>query len=237
MNKEQVITNIELLRSHRIEGKVRYSLLLVRYSLFIFLLSFGKNASAQVQDTIRLRNPSFEWDRPIKNIIPQGWKSCGWRHESPPDVHSQMTTHYKVKHTPQKGKKFLGLVVRSNFTKEAIAQKLVKPLLENKTYQMSLFVSQAEKFISKDSKTRLKANYTTPAIIRIWGINHKCETQELLFESEPISNIEWKKLNIEFSPTKEHRHLMIEAFFSRITDNSYNGHVLLDNISPIIEIN
>ena len=113
-----------------------------------------------------------------------------------------------VEHEPQKGKNFLGLVVRSNFTKEAIAQKLEKPLRKNKTYQLSLYVAQANKFISKDSKTRQKTNYTTPAIIRIWGINEQCETQELLFESEPIYSLDWKKLNIKFSPNQQHNHLM-----------------------------
>lgn len=196
-------------------------------------LFFGKFAIAQ--DTILLQNPSFEWDRPIKNITPQGWKSCGWRHESPPDVHSKMTAHYQVRHFPQKGKNFLGLVVRSNFTKEAIAQKLVKPLLENKNYQMSVYVAKADRFVSKDSQTRKIANYTTPAILRIWGINEHCETQELLFESEPIDNSDWKKLSIQFSPQTQHSHIMLEAFFSKNIDDPYNGHILIDNLSPIVE--
>ena len=198
-------------------------------------LFLGKYASAQ--DTIQLQNPSFEWNRPIKNIVPQGWKSCGWRHESPPDIHSKMTAHYQVRHFPQKGKNFLGLVVRSNFTKEAIAQKLAKPLLEKKTYQMSVYVAQANNFVSKDSKTRKKANYTTPTILRIWGVNDQCETQELLFKSEPIDHPDWKKLNIQFSPNTQHSHIMLEAFFSKKIDDPYNGHILLDNISSIIEIN
>ena len=235
MNTKQGVSNIELSVSSKFEGKIRYSIYLVQCSIFIFIFSFGKNTFAQ--DTIRLQNPSFEWDRPIKNMIPQGWKSCGWRHESPPDVHSNMTRHYYVQHESQKGKNFLGLVVRSNFTKEAIAQKLEKPLRKNKRYQMSLYVAKANKFISKDSKTRQKTNYTTPAIIRIWGINHQCETQELLFESEPINSLNWEKLNIKFSPKQQHNHLMIEAFFSKEKDEAYNGHVLLDNISPIIEMN
>ena len=217
----------------KILNPVKSCIILSSCLLFILLLSFGKNTSAQ--DTIQLQNPSFEWDRPIKNIIPQGWKSCGWRHESPPDVHSKMTAHYYVRHFPQKGKNFLGLVVRSNFTKEAIAQKLVKPLLENKTYQMSVYVATANDFVSKDSKTRQKANYNTPAILRIWGINQLCETQELLFESEPIDHQDWKKLLIQFSPQTQHSHIMLEAFFDKKIDEPYNGHILLDNISPIIE--
>jgi len=234
MNFEQGISNIERCVPSKFEGNIRFSLFLVRNSIFIIFLSFGNTTFAQ--DTIHLQNPSFERDRPIKNIIPQAWKSCGWRHESPPDVHSKMTTHYQVRHHPQKGKNFLGLVVRSNFTKEAIAQKLEQPLKKNKTYQMSLHVAKAEKLISKDSKTRQKSNYTTPAVIRLWGINHKCETQELLFESNPIDSPEWKKLEIEFIPKMQHKHLMIEAFFSKIKDEPYNGHILLDNISLIIEI-
>ena len=130
----------------------------------------------------------------------------------------------------------MGLVVRSNFTKEAIAQKLEQPLKKNKNYQMSLYVAKANKLISKDSKTRQKSNYNSPAVIRLWGVNHKCETEELLFESQPIDSAEWRKLDIEFTPQIQHKHLMIEAFFSKIKDEPYNGHVLLDNISPIIEI-
>lgn len=201
-------------------------------TLFIFFININFTSA---QDVITLRNASFDWDRPIANAIPGAWMTCGNEHETPPDIHSKNTRHYKVNHQPKHGRNYIGLVVRSNFTYESIYQYLKQPLLKDKQYQMEMYVAMSETFRSSDALTGKSALFNQPAVIRIWGIGSKCETLELLYESEPINNTEWKKLTMDFAPKITHEFFMIEAFYDRMIDDPYNGNVLLDGLSEIIE--
>jgi hypothetical protein len=199
----------------------------------LLLLFFGKNTFAQ--DTISLKNASFEWSSAIANTVPSGWKICNKPNETPPDIHSKNTRHYKVKHAPKAGKNFIGLVVRSNFTYESIHQKLKKNLRKGKSYKMQMYAAMSDTFASHDARTTKLASFTTPAIIRIWGVKNKCKTLELLYESPPINSVEWKKLNIALHPRMDHERILIEAFYNKMIAAPYNGNVLLDGLSEIIE--
>ncbi len=201
--------------------------------ILLLFLFFGKNTFAQ--DTISLKNASFEWSSALANSIPSGWEICSRPNETPPDVHSKNTRHYKVNHTPKTGKNFIGLVVRSNFTYESIHQKLKTNLQKGKSYKMQMYVAMSDTFKSHDSKTAQLASFTTPAIVRIWGVKNKCETLELLYESQPINHIEWKKLDIEFIPQMDHDRILIEAFYDKMITDPYNGNILIDGFSEIIE--
>lgn len=196
--------------------------------LFFFITNF-----TFAQDVIKLRNASFDWDNPIANAIPGAWMTCGNEHETPPDIHSKKTRHYKVNHHPKHGKNFIGLVVRSNFTYESIYQYLKQPLQKDKQYEMEMYVAMSETFRSDDAVTGQSALFNQPAIIRIWGIGSKCETLELLYESDPINNTEWNNLTMIFSPKITHKYFMIEAFYDKMIDEPYNGNVLLDGLSKI----
>lgn len=201
--------------------------------IFVFLVLLGK--SAFTQDTISLKNASFEWSSAVANSIPAGWKICSRPSETPPDVHSKNTRHYQVNHAPKKGKQFIGLVVRSNFTYESIHQKLKKKLRKGKTYQMHLYAAMSPTFKSHDAKTSQPAFFNTPAIIRIWGVKDKCETLELLFESQPIDHKDWKKIDIIFTPQMDHERILIEAFYDKMITDPYNGNILLDGLSDITQ--
>lgn len=201
--------------------------------LLPFLFCLGKNMVAQ--DTIAIKNASFEWGTPIANSIPPYWEICSRPSETPPDVHAAKTRHYQVNHAPRDGENFIGLVVRSNFTYESIYQKLQQPLQKGKTYQMKMYAAMSNTFESHDAVTMKKVLFNTPAIIRIWGVEKECETKELLYESPPIDHVEWKKLNITITPKMEHQTMLIEAFYDKMKDGEYNGNVLLDGLSEIVE--
>lgn len=201
--------------------------------ILILVLFFGKNTFAQ--DTISLKNASFEWSSAVANSIPAGWEICSRPNETPPDVHSKDTRHYQVNHAPKVGKNYIGLVVRSNFTYESIHQKLKKKLLKGKTYKMQMYAARSDTFESHDAKTSKTASFTTPAIVRVWGVKNKCETLELLYESQPINQVEWKKLDIELTPKMDHDRILIEAFYDKMITDPYNGNVLLDGLSKITE--
>lgn len=70
----------------------------------------------------------------------------------------------------------------------------------------------------------------------IWGGNFFCDKAELLGESPPVNNIEWKQYKFLFHPQKTHKYITIEAFYKTPILESYNGHILVDALSDIVPV-
>ena len=193
-----------------------------------FVPIFGQKAV-----TIKLDNPSFE-DEPSVGHAPQGWFDCGFAGESPPDV--QPSGAFICVKQAFKGKTYLGMVVRDNDTYEAVGQKLKKPLLKDVKYSFSLYACQSENYMSKSQITGKDANYTIPAVIKIWGGDGYCVKKELLAQSQPVDFSNWKKLEFTLSPKADHGYILIEAYYVKVFKFVYKGHVLVDNLSDIVPI-
>jgi len=193
------------------------------------------------QETITLKNPSFEdvpragdpsLLRPIK-----GWTDCGrinFPSESPPDIHP--VDFWRVSKLATDGDTYLGLVVRDNDSYESVSQRLNFTLQAGKCYTFSIFLAKSNQYVSVSQKTRQRANFTKPAVLRIWGGSGICGGSELLGESETVFNSEWKRFDFVFSPVESHRYLVFEAFYKTPTLWSYNGHILVDQASEIKEM-
>jgi len=80
-------------------------------------------------------------------------------------------------------------------------------------------------------------NYTRPIVFRLWGGYGYCGTAELLAETVPIKNSKWKTYTFKLSPKANYRYITFEAFYKVPVVFPYNGHILVDNCSKIIEIN
>jgi len=206
------------------------------------VLSFSFSAVAQ-RDTITLKNPSFE-DSPRQgsNVIVgiKGWFDCGiinFPKESPPDIHPK--DFWENTKQPDHGKTYLGMVVRDNDSYEAVSQKLTTAMEADNCYSFSVRLSRSERYISgstlnKDSKK--KYNYTTPAVLRIWGGSGYCDEKELLGESRIVNHSEWKTYSFKLSPSLNHKSIMLEAYYKVPVVIPYNGHILLDNCSQMVKI-
>lgn len=220
-------------------------------NLFVVLLCFcalGMNAQF---DTISLRNPSFE-DSPRKggyyqNAIEaqrnniKGWYDCGiinFALETAPDIHP--SDYWSNTKQPSHGRTYLGMVTRDNDTWESVSQELPSPLKAGKCYSFSIELSKSERYISGsrlNAENKLKYNYTTPSVFRLWGGYGYCGTAELLAESVPVKNSEWKTYTFKLSPKANYKYITFEAFYKVPVVFPYNGHILVDNCSKIIEIN
>jgi outer membrane protein OmpA-like peptidoglycan-associated protein len=181
--------------------------------------------------TIKLDNPSFE-DYPQAAHTPQGWFDCGFAGESAPDVQPSGT--FSVNKPAFHGSTYLGMVVRDNNTWEAIGQRLKSPLLKGVTYTFSLYAARSELYMSKSQLTGKDANYITPATVRIWAGSGYCAKEEMLDETEPVSEGGWKKFTFKFTPKVTLNYFMIEGFYKVPTLFPYNGNVLIDNASDIV---
>jgi outer membrane protein OmpA-like peptidoglycan-associated protein len=180
---------------------------------------------------IKLDNPSFE-DYPQAAHTPQGWFDCGFAGESAPDVQPSGT--FSVNKPAFHGSTYLGMVVRDNNTWEAIGQRLKSPLLKGVTYTFSLYAARSELYMSKSQLTGKDANYITPATVRIWAGSGYCAKEEMLDETEPVSEGTWKKFTFKFTPKATLSYFMVEGFYKVPTLFPYNGNVLVDNASDIV---
>lgn len=221
-------------------------------SLWIVIFSFcamGMNAQF---DTISLRNPSFEddpraggyYNRGVaeaqRNNI-KGWYDCGiinFREETAPDIHP--SDFWKNTKQPSHGRTYLGLVTRDNDSWESVSQELSSPLKAGKCYSFSVELSKSERYLSLSRLNEgddREYNYTQPVVFRVYGGFTYCGPKELLAESVPVKNSAWKTYAFKLSPKSNYRYITFEAFYKVPVLFPYNGHVLVDNCSQLIEIN
>lgn len=208
--------------------------------LFLFLLG---SISLWSQDVIHLNNASFEdiphrGQNPYQNI--KDWFDCSLSRfpgESPPDIHPTPDTAWSVTQGPVRGKTYLGMVVRGNDTWESVAQRLTAPMNSAKCYGFSVFLSQSNVYRSATSwNSSVIENFTRPIVLRIWGGYSMCDRGELLAESPAINHSHWQRYSFKFEPKGNYNYIIMEAFYKTPVLTPYNGNLLLDGSSEIIEL-
>jgi outer membrane protein OmpA-like peptidoglycan-associated protein len=203
-------------------------------ALHLLLLTWDLDAQA---DTIRLKNGSFE-DTPQQSAASiKGWYDCGkinYPTESAPDIHPGQFWQNNLPASDRNT--YLGMVVRDNGSYESVSQRLDTILEAGKCYKFTIHLARAPKYISGSRVTGTLANYTTPAVLRIWGGLGFCNERELLAESTPVSNDSWQIYNFEFRPKGNVRSFTFEAYYKTPNLVPYNGNLLVDGASNIIRI-
>lgn len=201
----------------------------MKHLLPLLLLLAGTTARAQ--EKIMLYNPSFE-DVPGFGRTPKYWMNCGPGSQSPPDV---QPGQYNVELYAHDGRTYLGLMVRDNETWESVGQKLSRPLKAETTYSFSLFLARSPQLLANSALTGEAAEYTTPVRLLIWGGMAHCDKQQLLAASPMITNGEWQEYAFELSPDQAWTYLTFEAYYKDSPAFAYNGHILIDHCSLIVE--
>ncbi|MBL7827831.1 MAG: OmpA family protein, partial [Saprospiraceae bacterium] len=200
-----------------------------------FVFCFPVFLAAQKEAPILLSNPSFE-DIPHRGEVggsgPAGWFDCPSKSgESAPDIQPGF---WEVKKPASHGSSYLGLVVREKESWEGVGQRLSRPLEKNQCYEFSLDLCKSDTYLSPTSQTGPNAPFTTPAKIIIWGGNGYCDKAEVLAQSTIVTHTRWITYNFRLEPKKgNYSFLMIEAYYKTPVLFPYNGHVLVDNATPI----
>ena len=204
-------------------------------TLLIALLFLSAFLTAQ--EPIYLKNPSFE-DAPKQGAPPQGWSTCGFDGETPPDVQPSgdiRYTFFEVTQRPYAGKTYLGMVTRDNDTWESVSTSLKEPLQKGVEYQFSLFLCRSDQYISNSRVDFKETNYISPVVLNIWSGNGICPSDQLLAQSPPIDHNDWREYRFTFVPNGEWKAFRLEACFG--SDNGgwpANGNILVDNCSAIV---
>ncbi|MEO6037074.1 MAG: hypothetical protein ABIQ93_01595 [Saprospiraceae bacterium] len=171
----------------------------------------------QQDGKIYFQNPSFE-DTPRQSASPAGWESL--TDGSTPDI---LPGAWGVKSPPQQGKTCLGLVTRTDGTREDVSQLLEQTLKGNTCYTFSIYLAHAPAYVG----------YNQPLQLRVWGGATRGAKSVLLYSSPLIDHTAWKKYDIEFMVASDVRYITFEAYFGPGVLFYYKGNILLDNCSPI----
>ena len=217
-------------------NRFRYLIRFLKFS-YIILTSC---VSMQGQSIIEIMNPSFE-DIPRQGgelrLDIKGWFDCGqirFPDESPPDVHPG--NYWRVNIPPSDGMTYLGLVVRDNDTYEGLSQRLGKMIEAGKCYTFSIDLTKSNEYVSQSRLTSIVTNYVQPTVLRVWGGISLCNDKELLAESMPINHSDWRTYEFKIKSRSSHQFLMVEAYYKTPVFLPYCGHLLLDNLSNIVEV-
>lgn len=212
-----------------------------RVLLALSLLLLAHNADSQ---DVRLNNPSFE-DYPRQGtpggpeII--GWKDCGrvlFPSASPPDIHKGSTNFWSSSISTAHGKTYMSLVVRDDDSFESVSQKIKGTLKKGNCYSFNISLVQSKNYLSHTNKNKFqKSNFNNPTVLQIYGGNSYCDAAELLAESAPVTENDWKNHELKIEPTQNYTHIILRAFFVTPVLEGYNGHICLDNASNFKMIN
>lgn len=217
-------------------------------TLFLILLLLVVYADAlHSQDTIPLKNPSFEGvpqrgmhGKPFIKM----WNDCGlsqFPSDSPPDIHPVIDNAWGVSMLAQDGETYLGLVVRANASWESVSQRLFIPLRAGVCYSLTAMLALSDIYESATAMSQKLGtfeleNFANPVMLVIWGGRTDCDKLEILAESSDVANHEWKPYTLILSPHSNYTHITIEAYYSKTKEELYNGHIMVDNLSPIVEV-
>ncbi len=207
---------------------------MIRWFWFFAAICLVDFLHAQKMDTIRLSNPSFE-DRPVSSRPPKDWLDCGFEDETPPDV--QPTGGFNVTRPAHDGKTYMGMVTRENDTWESVGQRMEMPVEAGKCYSFSIYLCRSDTYVSPlRNNNRTLMSFTTPIKLRVWGGNWLCQKQELLGETPVVSNVEWQRYGFKMEPKADYQFIILEAFYKTPVFFPYNGNILIDNASDIVQI-
>jgi hypothetical protein len=199
--------------------------------LLITLLILPRIGAAQ--DTIRITNPSFESDHSGQEQVPTGWITTGETGYLPC---IQPFCHDLAK-LAQHGHNFVSLITRSNGTHQGIATMLPNgvSLKKGTAYRLNLFLAHKSMEIT-DENGKLEV-YKYSARLRIYGYSANGREPELLDESKTVSQEGWEQYTFNLKPTiADVVTLEFQADYPSGNVRSYNGLILLDNISNIIRV-
>ena len=187
-------------------------------------------------DTIYLTNPSFEDVTARMGRPPHDWANanCGFPAETEPDTHPG--GHFDVVKPAFDGNTYLGMVVRDDETWEAVSQRMSQAMKSGQCYEFTIMLARSELYISQSQAYDVEANYTTPAVLKIYGGYEYCDRKEVLGKTKEIINHRWVEYRFKFEPTEDFTFITLEAFYRTPTLFPYNGNILLDKASAIIPI-
>lgn len=163
-----------------------------------------------------LNNPSFE-DEPADATMPMGWFST--ERGTTPDI---LPGPWGVTTEPFEGETYVGLITRIDHSFESIGQRLAEPFEKGACYSFSFAMHHSNTY----------NGYNEIIYLRIWGGTRKGKSSQLLYQSTLKELDDWEEIKVKFTAEKKLKYIKFEAYWPEDKEPR-NGHILIDNISPI----
>lgn len=202
-------------------------------SIIFLLVAFWCFAStvlrSQEETTIPIFNASFEAVLPYIVNDTADWVDCGFLSEAP--IQFQPGA-YEVDKPAFEGKTYFSMVVRDNFTWDAVGQRLRVPLQPGRCYRLMIHLAQSPYYTAVSPVFGSRVRYKNPIRLLLWGGRKFCQAGQLLAQTELIKNKDWQSYELVFTPKVEITHIAFQAYYLNPMV-AYNGHLLMDFASPI----
>lgn len=201
-------------KKEKIKDKIADCLMVTM--LFIIFLFITLQLNAQYPN---FQNPSLE-DNTGVGVVPWGYTKCTVGGPSSPDIQPGI---WNVFLQPSDGFSYVGMICRLNGTWESFTTHLNTPLWGGTQYSFLIDLSSSNKYFGYNDSA---------ATLKIWGGNSNCNKEYLLWESKPISNVNYWKTDTAIFMTREKNisHLVFEPGYK--SSMPYKGNVLIDNLRP-----
>ncbi len=115
--------------------------------------------------------------------------------------------------------------------REYLFQELATPLPANSCFRFEVYLSFTdENYYVADS---VDPDHGYPVKFQVWGSNTPGGRDQLLVDTDPITNREWEKFTFYFiTHNNSYAYILIEANWDTINvkNTPYNGMVLVDNL-------
>lgn len=184
----------------------------------LFLMALSLNVQGQNQYP-QFQNPSLE-DVTGIGVTPWGYTKCTTGGPSSPDIQPGI---WNVFLQPSDGFSYVGFICRANNTWESFTTQLNAPLWGGTQYSFLVDLASSDKYFGYNDSA---------ATLKIWGGTANCDKQYLLWESTPVSNINYWRTDTAIFTTSEKSitHLTFEPGYT--TQMPYKGNILIDNLRP-----
>ncbi len=187
----------------------------------------------QTPEILRLRNNSFE--APNKYfVIPPAWypQKLFLAGKNIKDL--RLSRFYRQEEKSQKGSTHVALATYANGTRENVGQKLKYPIIRGHTYEMDIWLAWSPVRTTVHPIQHLSSveRDLRPIKIQLYGFRSTEDmSNSLLAETSVVDHIEWKKYTLEWTSPGKYQYFYLVATWDG--PESYNGNILIDNISDI----
>ena len=204
---------------------------------------FDNSSRDRSSENDLLQNPSFEEINHEKRSDPtilqlHNWSDLGkFDNQSPPTLFTTKHTMFNVSDFPSDGNQYVGFVVRENGSYGEMYQFLNNRLEQDASYEFEIDINYSSKMMSPFPEIPQSKFYGNNAKLIIKVANSITGENYEISQLIPNYSEQWETNKVTFiSPCNCDVFILGAYYIGIITDDYYNGNIMIDNLSNIIKL-
>lgn len=202
--------------------------------VFISVQLFGQS------DTLFFSNPSFEYGAAIKKgnrkySFVETISYCGFVNHPTPYTNNENREPFLY---PADGENYLVLTVSDENIWQTFSQSTSSIFEKGKCYSFTAALASTKSLRQWNSITNSYAlqKDPEPILLRVYLGKRRCDMGQLIGFTHLLSNQQWQDFQFNFEPDDFYSTVTFEVYYQAATINYYNGNILIDHLSPIVQI-